>query len=1127
MKHTLSYFLFLSCLLSLKAQTGKQFNASFGFMENKGQITDQNGQPRPDVLYNFIGQGLTVQIQKTGFSYSLLTKSETCLSSQENARRSKEIISIDRIDIGLVNANPDADIIAEDPSQAVFNFLTKNVTAPSITDVHQYQKLTFKKIYPFIDLVFYLNGTSLKYDFIIHPGGDPSSIHLQYNGADQIKLAHDSLLLNTPHGIITERIPLCFLKNETKKTTVPCSYMLNGNTVSFNINSPSLDKQSSLVIDPTISRIWGTYYGRQGFDWFEDVVTDNNSNIIACGASGYGSTTLATAGAYQYTSAGQSDGLLVKFDSAGARVWSTYYGGTGDDYFMSITADASGHLILAGYTESTSGITTANAWQPNFGGGTLDGFIARFSSNGFPEWSTYIGGAQQEYLLCVKSDSHDNIYVGGYTSSTSNIATPNAFQTTYAGGTYDGIVVRLDSSGSVYWSTYFGGSGSDEIHGINIVSDSLLYFDGKTNSATGIATAGSYQSIYAGNSDGMIAKFDSSGIRNWVTYYGGPAADGLEGISHNSSGQIIITGSSTSTSAIASPGAFQTTSSGSEAMIIVLNSDGTRYWATYYGGADTEAGYDVAIDNQNNIIASGRTMSPTGIATPGAWQTVHASYTQVGSDKLDAFVVKFTPAGLRIWGTYYGGDHGEEGDAVAIDNQDRIVLCGETGSTTNMSSANAFQPNFYDSWEGYITRFDQLVITTDSIGSPFCAGSSVNVSFNAQGNFGPTNTFIAQLSNASGSFTNPINIGSIVGVTSGIISATIPTTTSSGSGYRIRVYSFDRGVADGDNGNNLTIWPLPVVSIAIFPAICIDAPIIPLPQIVPGGQPAGGTFSGPGVDASGNFDPLAAGPGIHTISYTYTDIHNCATQTASQLVNVSTHTTVTFNSIPSVCSNAAPFILTQGQPSGGIYFGTGITSTNQFDPSVSGPGTFTITYLYTSNSVCLDSASQTITVYSAPPVPVITNTNNLLSTTGTGSFQWFFNSGAIAGATSSTYLAQVNGNYQVSITDMNGCTSMSAVLPVVITTIQTLSLSNVQLFVFPNPFSDQLQLQFDVNTTSVLSVSLFDITGREYQSLLLNKVYEPGTYIESSDTFESLSSGLYLLKIGINGQVGWLRVIKK
>jgi photosystem II stability/assembly factor-like uncharacterized protein len=158
------------------------------------------------------------------------------------------------------------------------------------------------------------------------------------------------------------------------------------------------------------------------------------------------------------------------------------------------------------------------------------------------------------------------------------------------------------------------------------------------------------------------------------------------------------------------------------------------------------------------------------------------------------------------------------------------------------------------------------------------------------------------------------------------------------------------------NGLILKLDSLSMANFRSVPAVCVDAAPFNLTQ----GSPAGGTYSGPGIVTSPQFDPATAGVGTHTITYTYTNLIGI-TSSATQNITVNALTAVIFGPISEVCLDAAAFKLVQGSPPGGIYSGTGITTSPQFDPSIAGVGTHTITYTY--NNGCLNSANQTITVF--------------------------------------------------------------------------------------------------------------------------------------------------------------------
>jgi uncharacterized protein (TIGR02145 family) len=191
---------------------------------------------------------------------------------------------------------------------------------------------------------------------------------------------------------------------------------------------------------------------------------------------------------------------------------------------------------------------------------------------------------------------------------------------------------------------------------------------------------------------------------------------------------------------------------------------------------------------------------------------------------------------------------------------------------------------------------------------------------------------------------------------------------SSGAGPHLITYTFtDANSCTSSATKTLTVNPLPVVQLTPFPSVCIDVP----PFLLNEGSPAGGTYSGPGVNsATSVFDP-SSGPGVHTIIYTYTNTNNC-TNSASGPLTVNPLPVVTLAGFYPVCITAAPFQLTGGVPTGGTYSGQGVdAATGIFTPSVAGSGDHTITYTYTSAQGCTSSAQKIIHVI---PLPLPTGT---------------------------------------------------------------------------------------------------------------------------------------------------------
>ncbi|HRY32354.1 MAG TPA: T9SS type A sorting domain-containing protein [Bacteroidales bacterium] len=158
------------------------------------------------------------------------------------------------------------------------------------------------------------------------------------------------------------------------------------------------------------------------------------------------------------------------------------------------------------------------------------------------------------------------------------------------------------------------------------------------------------------------------------------------------------------------------------------------------------------------------------------------------------------------------------------------------------------------------------------------------------------------------------------------------------------------------------IFPLPAVTLAPFSPVCEQTPAF----LLTGGLPEGGAYSGIGVD-NGMFYSEVTGTGDFLITYTYTDGNGC-TNAASEYLTVVAIPTVAFNPVDPMCADAAPVAL-YAAPEGGMFSGTGVVG-NTFDPSVSGAGSFMITYDYTDAFGCSNSASIEIVVYAVPVVSI-------------------------------------------------------------------------------------------------------------------------------------------------------------
>jgi hypothetical protein len=227
------------------------------------------------------------------------------------------------------------------------------------------------------------------------------------------------------------------------------------------------------------------------------------------------------------------DAFVVKLSREGSSLaYSSYLGGSADDYGQGIAVDAEGRAIVSGFTAS-SDFPLERALQDQFGGGSYDAFVSKLSAVGSAlVYSTYLGGSGDDFGARLAVDTAGNAYATGSTNWP-DFVTSQALQPAYAGGTcgalsstfpcFDAYAVKLDPQGSIAYSTYLGGSGGDYGYGIAVDSTGSAYLTGQTTSVDFPVTWHAFQTAGGGTStDAFVTKLRPDGAAAaYSTYLGG------------------------------------------------------------------------------------------------------------------------------------------------------------------------------------------------------------------------------------------------------------------------------------------------------------------------------------------------------------------------------------------------------------------------------------------------------------------------------------------------------------------------------------------------------------------------------------------------------------------------------
>ncbi|MCY3410549.1 MAG: SBBP repeat-containing protein [Candidatus Heimdallarchaeota archaeon] len=556
----------------------------------------------------------------------------------------------------------------------------------ALTNVPSYNEVVYTNLYNGIDLVYYLTHEGLKYDFIVHPGADPSQIRVSTNSI--LSVLRNEVTIQSK-GIKISDSNLLVTQNDFPVE----AYFKPLSSREYGFTIPYYDSSKLLVIDPLLLN-FSQYIGGIADDQGMGIDTDGYDNVYITGSTI--SSDFPTYNAYNDTYGGNSvsDVFVAKFNSTGGMLFSSYFGGSAADNALMIKVDSFGNAVIVGNTESSNFPTTSGLYTTY--NGSVDAFAARFTSGGGLTWSTFLGGTGADYLKDIVLSSA-YAHLAGYTTSTDYVISSGAYQTSNAGGE-DGIYTRLSlSTGVMIYSTYFGGSGNDQAEAIDLDPSGNIFLAGTTYSTNLPTTSGTVQPAYGKRGDSFIFKFTSSMTVVWGSYFGLNSVETLNDMAIDEYGQAFLVGSTTSGS-FPDINAFQDKFGGgsTDGYINKFSADGsTLIFSTYYGGTGSDEINSIAIDDIGNAYITGY----AGSSLP----TTSTAYQIDNAGGMDAFVAKFTTDGYLENSSYMGGSGDDYGMGIVISVDFDIYMVGHTTSTdfpvfdsTANGGADGFVSKYYN-----------------------------------------------------------------------------------------------------------------------------------------------------------------------------------------------------------------------------------------------------------------------------------------------------------------------------------------------------------------------------------------------------------------------------------------------
>ena len=563
----------------------------------------------------------------------------------------------------FVGANPNPRIEARGETPGYVSFFRGSDPAGWYTGVRAYREVVYHDLWPGVDLVFRQDDGRVTCETAALSSSDAEAVRFDCAGADGDGLEDLSQVFDFA-GL----------------AAAPGSVNSDGRIDRL---VPDLFPSDAVPVDNPNALLWSTYLGGADLDGAIDLAVNAAGEVFVLGET-YSVDFPATPGAYDMSFNGWVDVFVSKLSADGSSlVWSTYLGSSDvnvSDSPAAIAVDASGNPVLTGYSSNGFPVTPG-AYDTAWGGGD-DIFVSKLSADGTALlWSTLVGGSDYEFPGALALYPSGSVFVTGATYSADFPTTAGVYDASYALGG-DIFVFKLSATGAtLLWSTFVGGGEGGVGAGISFDTSSRPVITGYANAAAFPTTEGAYDPTWNGRDDAFVLKLSSSGTSLvWSTFLGGGANDDGVAVALDASGNVLVTGNTTSPDFPATAGAYDPTWNGNNDVYVAkLNSTGSSaVWSTLFGGSDDDQVWDLALDSYGSPVIAGVVSAAVTTDFPTTFFAFDGSFNGGG---LDGFVSSLWRDGdALVWSSFIGGTGADEVRALALNASDNPVVTGVTDS---------------------------------------------------------------------------------------------------------------------------------------------------------------------------------------------------------------------------------------------------------------------------------------------------------------------------------------------------------------------------------------------------------------------------------------------------------------
>lgn len=313
------------------------------------------------------------------------------------------------------------------------------------------------------------------------------------------------------------------------------------------ISSTGADDAYLLKLDASGNFLWVRTFGSSiGYEDGVSIALDNSGNIYF---TGFYWTTVDfdpdTATTLNFTSAGQADIFITKFDPSGDLLWAESIGGVGNDTPSRLTVSNAGNLYLIGLYENTADLNPGTGTNNFTSVGSEDVFVLKLDNAGNYSWANSLGGVGGENGTGIDVDPMENIYIAGAFWYTTDFDPGAGTLNITSMGADDVFVQKLNSSGAHVWTKICGGTGAELAYGLSVDPQGNVFVTGEAD-APGDYDPGSGTATLTpfGGADAFMLMLDNSGNYVWSYILGGTTATDFGYTAHaDNFGSVYFCGS--------------------------------------------------------------------------------------------------------------------------------------------------------------------------------------------------------------------------------------------------------------------------------------------------------------------------------------------------------------------------------------------------------------------------------------------------------------------------------------------------------------------------------------------------------------------------------------------------------